>query len=116
MRELSDVKFLRAMEAAEIPPALFGHREHVRLALLLLRRDGPDLGAASMVRALRKYTAAHGIGHIFDEGLTLRWMARLLAALALTPEVATVDELFAAHPALAKSASDRETALSGAGP
>src|SRR5471032_2038738 len=101
MRELSDVKFLRAMEAAEIPPALFGHVQHVRLALLLLRRDGPDEGPPSIVRALRKYTAAHGIVHIFDEGLTMRWIARLQAALALTPDVATVQELLQAHPELA---------------
>jgi hypothetical protein len=107
MRELSDVKFLRAMAAAEIPPALFGHREHLRLAFLLLRRDGPEEGTRSIIRQLQRYTAAYGIGHIFDEALTLRWVARLQAAMARAASASTVDELLAAAPELGNAKSDQ---------
>ena len=103
VKGLSDVKFLRAMDAAQIPPALFGHREHLRLAFLILRRDGADEGRLAIVRALRRYTTTYGIAHIFDEELTLRWIERLLAAMAGHPEASTLDALLASVPELAKS-------------
>ena len=109
MRELSDVKFLQAVAQAQIPPALFGHREHLRLAFLLLRRDGEEEGTRNLVSALRRYTAAHGIGHIFDEPLTLRWVARLLSAMASASDATSLDALLAAAPELANAKADKRS-------
>ena len=109
MPGLTDAKFLRAVAEARIPPSLFGHREHLRLAFLLLRRDGDEEGTRSLITALRRFTAAHGIGHIFDEPLTLRWVARLLSAMASASDATSLDALLAAAPELANAKADKRS-------
>lgn len=69
-----------AFMAASIPPAAFGHREHIRVAFLFLRRE-PDFGAAAQAfrAALRRFVAAIGAEDRYHETLTWAYLALVRA-------------------------------------
>jgi hypothetical protein len=97
---LDDDALLTAFEAGTLPPAAFGHHEHLRAGHTLLRRCG-DLAAAALRfrTALRAFTARHGAGHRYHETITWAYLVLLQAAVRRRPG-ATFAELVAAEPDL----------------
>jgi uncharacterized protein (DUF924 family) len=88
----SDDDFLAAFEAGAIPPAHFGHREHLRVAFLHVRRLGEEKAAPRVLDAIRRFATRAGKAHIFDEPMTRRWLARVAASsrrLALVEDFAS---------------------------
>ncbi|QRK06194.1 hypothetical protein JQX13_39730 [Archangium violaceum] len=57
-RTASDDEFLGAVEASMWPGESFGHREHVRLGWLYLRRHGSEEGYARIQETIRRYATA----------------------------------------------------------
>jgi hypothetical protein len=76
----ADDEFLRAFDARELRDGI-GHREHLRLAWILIQRDGPDRAAPEIERRLRHLAAAHGMPERYHRTLTLFWI-RLVAHVA----------------------------------
>lgn len=58
--DLADDALLAGFEAGTLAPDQFGHPSHVRVAYLLVARDGPDSALAGMRAGLRRLNAAHG--------------------------------------------------------
>ncbi len=83
--EPSDEEFLAAFERGEKPGGQFGHRGHLRMTWLYLRRD-PARARERIHAGLRRFAAARGVPEKFDAALTDRWIARVAAALARSPE------------------------------
>jgi hypothetical protein len=81
----ADAEFLRAFDAGALPASAFGHREHLRLAWILIERDGPDLAAPEIERRLCHLAAAHGMPERYNSTLTLFWV-RLVAHVARESE------------------------------
>ena len=74
---MNDDEFLAAFESAAIANTDFRHREHLRMAWLYVRRDGPAMGGLRIREGIRRFAAAHGVPHLYHETLTGFW-ARLM--------------------------------------
>lgn len=93
-------ELVAGFEAGTIPPAAFGHREHVRLAWLYLRRHGRAGAEHRLLAGLRAFATAAGKPDKFNAPLTLAWVARIdAAAAALSPDH-SFDDLLVHHPEL----------------
>ena len=93
----ADAEFLRAFDAGALPGDAFGHREHLRLAWILIERDGPDLAAPEIERRLRHLAAAHGMPERYNSTLTLFWV-RLVAHVACGTPSPTFAEFAESEP------------------
>lgn len=73
--DLDDEGFSLAFHAGRIGKDAFGHREHIRLAFIYLRRH-PDLAEAALRfrRAFRSFVEAQGVAHIYNETLTWAYL------------------------------------------
>ena len=96
---LPDDELLERFETGRLPAGAFGHREHLRVAHLLLRREG-DFGEAAVRfrRALRAVAAARGAADRVHETLTWAWLAVLHAHMRQAPAQTSFDELMRRHP------------------
>jgi hypothetical protein len=98
---MDDDAFLAAFESGRLPNESFRHRDHLRLAWLYLRRDGPELGTHNILTGIRHFATAHGAVDRFNETLTRFWI-RLVQHLIETFAAAdTFDDLLAHFPRLA---------------
>jgi hypothetical protein len=71
---IDDDEFLRTLHSCELPAASFRHGDHLRLAWLHLHR-APAGEALERVRTdIRRFTAHHGVPHLFHETLTAAWV------------------------------------------
>jgi hypothetical protein len=73
----NDDALVDAFTALTIRPEDFHHREHLRVAFALLRREGGDLAAAAVAfRALlQRFAAAAGVTAKYHETLTWAYLA-----------------------------------------
>ena len=97
----ADDEFLRAFFSGTLPNAGFHHRDHLRLAWLVVRRDGAEAGEQAVADGIRRFAAAHGHAERYHETLTRFWV-RLIAHVARASATADegFDALLAAHPRL----------------
>jgi hypothetical protein len=102
---MDDTDFLRAFESAALPNAAFHHRDHVRLAWLYLRRDGPEVGSREVLDGIRHFAAAHGAADRFHETLTRFWIKLVQHLVEVFPSVERFDDLVARFPLLADKTS-----------
>jgi hypothetical protein len=96
-----DTAFLQAFESGTLPNGAFHHRDHLRLAWLYLRRDGPELGAARVVDGIRQFAAAHGAADRFHETLTRFWIGLVRHVDEAFPGAERFDDLLARYPPMA---------------
>jgi hypothetical protein len=96
----SDDEFLGAVEATMWPGERFGHREHVRLGWLYLRRHGPEAGYGHLQRTIQRYAAALGAAGKYHETVTRAWSAHVYGALRQTPGLEPFESFVKAHPEL----------------
>ena len=98
-------ELIAAFEGGTIAPGAFGHREHVRLAWLYLRRHGRRgaerrLLAGPLPLGEALHVAAAGKPEKFNAALTLAWVARLDTAAAALPPHHSFEDLLLHHPEL----------------
>jgi hypothetical protein len=79
---VTDEQFLDAFERTTLPTDRFGHEGHVRLAFLYLTRDGRERGGRRMRIGIKRYAAAIGMSHLYNETLTTFWIHVVGDALA----------------------------------
>ena len=75
---LSDDEFLAAFASCQLPPALFRHGDHLRLAWLQLHRKPLDEALTLVRDGIRRYAAHLGVPHLYHETVTTAWV-KLLA-------------------------------------
>lgn len=110
---LTDDELTAAFEACSLDPSLFGHREHVRLTWIYLRRHAHVEALQRLTTGLRRYVAAVGAAAKYHETITWAWFALVAERVAADPELGW-DAFAAAHPELFESGLletvyDRET-------
>jgi hypothetical protein len=96
----SDEDFLRAFEDLSFPADLFHHREHIRVAWLLLKCSDATSAAERMTAGIRRFANHHGATQKYHHTLTLAWIRLVAGALVETPEGHTFDQFVAAQPEL----------------
>lgn len=102
MSQVNDAEFLAAFARGERPGGVFRHADHVRLAWLLVRREGAARGEELVAAGIRAFAAGQGVPELYHDTLTRAWVRLVAAALAATPAAAADFERFlAAHPQLA---------------
>lgn len=96
----NDTTFLEAVETCVWPGKAFGHREHLRLAWLYLRRHGPQEGYRHIQDTIRRYATALGAAGKYHETMTWGWSALVYRALTETPHLESFGAFLEAHPEL----------------
>jgi hypothetical protein len=96
---MTDDEFLHAFFARTLPHAAFRHRDHLRLAWLVVRRHGAEAATGIVAAGIRRYAEAHGHGAAYHETLTRFWTT-LVAHAADRAGADDFDGLLAAHPML----------------
>jgi hypothetical protein len=96
----SDEDFLRAFLDLSVPADLFRHREHLRLAWLLLKSSDVPTAAERMCDGIRRFAHHHGATRKYHHTLTLAWMRLVASAVEEMPEGETFRQFMDAHPEL----------------
>jgi hypothetical protein len=92
----ADAAFVDAFDSGQPQGGLFGHREHLRLAWILIDRYGLEAAAPEIERRLRHLAAAHGMPEKYNRTMTLFWV-RLVAHVAARTPTATSTEFLDAE-------------------
>ena len=95
-----DEAFVEAVEAAAWPGERFGHREHVRLAWLYLRRHGLEEGSERIRTTIQRYATALGAPGKYHETVTWAWCVYVDQALRGPRRPETFPAFLEAHPEL----------------
>ena len=93
----ADAAFLDAFDSGHPEGGVFGHREHLRLAWILICRHGLDAATPEIERRLRDVAAAHGMPERYNRTLTLFWV-RLVAHVSERRPAAAFAEFLDAEP------------------
>ena len=96
-----DDAFLAAVAAGEKPGGRFAHEDHVRLAWIVLRRDGLARGEERIADLVRHLATALGAPGRYHETVTRAWTRLVAASLSGMPRDASFAQFLAANPALA---------------
>jgi hypothetical protein len=97
---LTDDAFLHAFFSGQLANSDFHHRDHLRLAWLLTRRQGPSDAEATVVEGIRRFAAAHGHAERYHDTMTRFWVRLVAHAVDHRPQITDFDEFLAAHPLL----------------
>jgi hypothetical protein len=71
---VTDDEFVRAFLQGWPAGVHFGHREHLRLAWLVIERHGPELAAEIVGDGLRRMAAAQGQSVLYNDTMTRFWI------------------------------------------
>ncbi|WP_422861236.1 hypothetical protein [Flagellimonas sp. W118] len=69
--ELGDVLFESLFEQGDLPPSLFDHEAHLRLAWLYLKKYGEKKAVDKACNEIRLFDKLHGSGDKFNTTLTV---------------------------------------------
>ena len=90
-----------AFESAQVGPAGFRHREHLRVAWCYLRELPVEAALSRYLHHLRALTVALGVPGKLDVELTRRYFQRLAEAMLASPGL-DFEALLAGHAALTR--------------
>jgi hypothetical protein len=94
---VDDETLLEAFESCTLPPDALGHREHVRVAWLILRAHPRfEDGAQRFCAGLRRFAEAHRKSGLYHETITWAYLV-LVNERMRGRDAAGFDELAAAH-------------------
>lgn len=97
---MTDDEFVEAFERGEVPAHAFRHRDHLRLAWILVRRDGLDAGGDRAARGIRGFAARHGVPDRYHETITWFWLRLVAHAIAAEPDVGRFEAFLGRFPLL----------------
>jgi len=97
---LGDSELLAGFRAATLPEGAFRHREHVRVAWLMLRELPPDRALEAFSTGLRRYAAACGKAGLYHETITWAFLLLIRERMARGAPDTTFAEFAAANPEL----------------
>jgi hypothetical protein len=101
---MDDETFLERFELCQVAPDDWGHRAHIKVAYLYLRRMPLDAAIIRMREGLTALQAAFQVPDALDRGyhetMTQVWMRLVEFALRQFGPTATADEFYESHPEL----------------
>lgn len=100
---LPDDEFLRAFFAADLANSDFHHRDHLRLAWLLVRSDGLAEAEVRVSRGIQHFAAVHGHASRYHDTMTRFWVRLVAHAVAARKDIDDFDAFLAAYPMLLNS-------------
>jgi hypothetical protein len=104
---MDDATFLERFELCQFAPDDWGHRDHIKVAYLYLRRMPPEAAVSRMREGLKALQAAFQVPDALDRGyhetMTQVWMRLVEFALRQFGATASADEFYESHPELWQS-------------
>jgi hypothetical protein len=97
---MTDNEFLQAFESATIHPHDFPHKAHLRMAYLILTRDGWEDGLQHIREGIQRLAAAHGATRKYHETITVFWARMVWHAIHQGGPHQDFDALVERHPFL----------------
>ena len=91
---------LESFEAGTLDPGGFHHRDHVRLAWLVLRRDPLPRALDRFPEALRRFAQAAGKPQLYHETVTYAYLLVIHEQMQQRPAGDTWEAFATAHPDL----------------
>ncbi|WP_228237377.1 hypothetical protein [Allomuricauda sp. M10] len=68
---MTDFEFVHLFETGHLPPSLFTHEEHIRLAYIYLKNFGEESAIDKCCGGIREFDRLHGDGTKFHKTLTV---------------------------------------------
>jgi hypothetical protein len=93
---VNDQEFLAAFEGDTLPEDGFHHRDHIRLAWLMLREAPLDAALARFTAGLKRFAARHGKAGLYHETITWAYFFLIHERQRRDPDEETTWEAFAA--------------------
>lgn len=103
---MTDDEFLKAFFDRTLPNEGFKHREHLRLAWLLIRRYGRDEAEAVARQKLYEHARAYGREHRYHDTITRFWIRFVAHAIEET-SAGDLESLLRERPMLLDSSAPR---------
>ena len=104
---MDDETLLRLFEQGAFPADQWGHREHVKVAYLLLRRYPLAESTDRMRSALQAFATIHSVPNVLERGyhetITLVWMQLVHFTLCEYGPAESADHFYEQHPELSQS-------------
>ncbi len=95
---MSDDEFLHAFMEGLLSPRQFHHRDHLRVAWLLVRQMDVASATRAMSAGIRRFAAAHDHAAMYHETLTQFWVRTLAHMARERPDIAEFDVLIETFP------------------
>ncbi len=97
---MTDDDFVRAFLSGSLPNTQFRHRDHLRLAWVLVRLAGVEQAMTRITNGIRFFAAQHGHAEKYHETMTRFWVLLVGHMVAARPDITTFDDFLAAFPML----------------
>lgn len=97
---MTDDAFLQAFTDCTLPNEQFHHRDHLRLAWLLVRRLGPEQGGIAIAQGIQRFAASHGHAPRYHETMTQFWIHIVDHMVRARPDVVDFDTFLNTFPQL----------------
>ena len=97
---MTDHEFLAAFMDCTLPNDRFHHRDHLRLAWLLVTRLGFEAGSAAVSEGIRRFAAANGHAAKYHETMTQFWVRVVAHTSQARPDIADFDSFLEEFPTL----------------
>jgi hypothetical protein len=97
---MTDDEFLHAFFSSHLPSSGFHHRDHLRLAWLVVRRHGATAAQDLVGAGIRRFAEAHGHGDRYHVTLTSFWVRVVAHAIDDRPDIDDFDRFLRAYPLL----------------
>jgi hypothetical protein len=97
---MTDQPFVHAWLRAKLAAGDFHHRDHLRLAWMLLDEHGPERAGDVLAGLLRDVAEAHGQPERYHETLTRFWLQVVIHVRERRPDLADLDAAASALPLL----------------
>jgi hypothetical protein len=97
---MNDQAFLEAFESGALPPHEFPHRAHIRMAWLVLRRDGWEPGFQNIRAGIQHFARAHGATRKYHETITRFWALLVYHAMTLDSSITDFEIFVGQYPHL----------------
>ena len=95
-----NARLLETFEACEIENWAFRHGDHLLVAWLYLRRDGPEQGAEKVIAGIKRFAAAKGVPEKYHHTETRFWIRLMTHVVAAHPETDDFETVVARVPHL----------------
>lgn len=95
---MDDQTFLTAFEDTTLPPHLFTHQAHIRMAWLYLHEYGWDVGVTKITEGIQRYATAQGANRKYHTTITLFWAKLVYHLLIDSPESSSFDCFLKQYP------------------
>jgi hypothetical protein len=97
---MTDAEFLRAFFKGWPSHEPFRHREHLRLAFLVIDRHGPELAAEIVGDGLKRMAAAQNQAVLYNETMTRFWVRLVAHVSEVKGPFESIDKAIEAVPLL----------------